>query len=117
MPRFGRTFRTILLICFAVFLLVEPTACGRRRIRPDEEAALRTRLVTLREVIAEYSYDKKKPPQSLKELVRDGYIREIPIDPITRSNRTWRVASDRGITRISSGSDRKSSDGKRYSSW
>ena len=42
-------------------------------------------------MIDEYTYDKKKAPQALEDLVKEGYLRQIPVDPITRSDRTWVV--------------------------
>jgi general secretion pathway protein G len=45
------------------------------------ESVLRQNLFTLRTVIDEYTYDKTKAPQSLDDLVREGYLRQVPIDP------------------------------------
>ena len=36
-------------------------------------------------MIDQYTYDKETPPQSLEELVDEGYLRDIPIDPINEN--------------------------------
>src|ERR1700690_3847787 len=52
-----------------------------------KEARLHQDLTTLNKVIQEYSLDKKHAPQSLDDLIREGYLKFIPND-ITGSN-TW----------------------------
>ena len=47
---------------------------------------LKNNLFTLRTVIDEYTYDKQKAPQTLQDLVTDGYLRQVPMDPMTGSN-------------------------------
>ncbi len=47
-----------------------------------KESVLRNNLFTLRTLIDEYTFDKQKAPQSLEDLVREGYLRQIPMDPI-----------------------------------
>ncbi len=56
-----------------------------------------------------------------------GYLRQIPNDPITNSNRTWRVVMEDAVTSVNqtepgiydvrSGSDKPSLEGTRYSEW
>ena len=48
---------------------------------------LKNNLFTLRTVIDEYTYDKQKAPQTLQDLVSDGYLRQVPMDPITGNRR------------------------------
>jgi general secretion pathway protein G len=85
---------------------------------------LKNHLTTLRVTIDEYIFDKKKTPQRLEDLVQAGYLREVPIDPMTGSSQTWREqarAADgshqRGIIGVHSGSDAKGLDGLPYSEW
>ena len=56
-----------------------------RSIQRSKESVLKNNLFTLRTVIDEYTYDKQKAPQTLDDLVSDGYLRQVPIDPITGS--------------------------------
>jgi general secretion pathway protein G len=44
---------------------------------------LRTDLRIMRDAIDNYTLDKQEPPHSLQDLVDAGYVREIPVDPIT----------------------------------
>ncbi len=54
-----------------------------RSIIRSKESVLKNNLFTLRTVIDEYTYDKQKAPQTLEDLVSDGYLRQVPIDPMT----------------------------------
>ena len=92
-----------------------------------KESVLRNNLFTLRTVIDEYTYDKAKAPQALQDLVTGGYLRQVPIDPMTNSSDTWRLViedmmtatnqSEPGVFDVKSGSDKKALDGTSYSEW
>jgi general secretion pathway protein G len=92
-----------------------------------KESVLRNNLFTLRTVIDEYTYDKGKAPQTLQELVDAGYLRQVPIDPMTGSAESWKVIiedaltsasqTEPGIFDVRSGSDRKSLEGTAYNEW
>ncbi len=96
-------------------------------IRTAKEAALKEDLHVMRTAIDSYTMDKNKAPQSLDDLVQAGYLKAIPIDPMTHSTDTWVTSSDDtysdvdqtepGITDVHSGSDEVGSDGQPYSSW
>ena len=62
-------------------------------VRQAREAVLREDLHVLRAAIDSYTADKQKAPQSLQDLVTDGYIRSIPVDPMTRSAETWETST------------------------
>lgn len=51
--------------------------------RRAQEAVLRTNLNTLRQVVDQYNGDKGFYPSELEVLIDDGYLRDIPYDPIT----------------------------------
>lgn len=92
-----------------------------------KESVLRNNLFTLRSMIDEYTIDKQKAPQSLQDLVSEGYLRQIPQDPITGSDQTWRIImedtsiggnnSPPGIFDVKSGSDKTGLDGTAYADW
>lgn len=96
-------------------------------IKNAKEAALKEDLHVLRDAIDSYTMDKNKAPQSLDDLVQNGYLKEIPQDPFTHSRETWVTASDDtyadldqtepGINNVHSGSEEVGSDGEPYSSW
>jgi len=91
------------------------------------ESVLRNNLFTLRTMIDEFTIDKQKAPESLQSLVSEGYLRQIPQDPITNSDQTWRVimeetpvggaSSSPGVFDVKSGSDKTGLDGTPYSEW
>ena len=88
---------------------------------------LHSNLSAMRSAIDEYSYDKQKAPQTLQDLVSDGYLRDVPRDPITGSNDTWKIimedagqsvnSTEPGIFDVRSGSAKTSLEGTLYSDW
>ncbi len=96
-------------------------------VKAAREAVLKSDLQVIRGAIDSYTMDKAKAPQSLDDLVTSGYLREIPKDPMTRSNETWVPSTesaytdinetDPGMTDVHSGSEETGSDGQPYSSW
>jgi general secretion pathway protein G len=96
-------------------------------IKHAREAVLREDLQTMRMAIDSYTMDKQKAPQSLDDLVQEGYLKVIPEDPMTHAKDTWVTdtsdavysidQTDPGINDVHSGSDESGSDGQPYSSW
>jgi general secretion pathway protein G len=89
-----------------------------------EHAALQQNLLTMRRAIDRYWQDKEKPPQSLQVLVDSGYLREIPADPLTRSNQTWIVERKKdspntpsGIVNVISAAAGADKNGKPYNQY
>ena len=99
----------------------------RNSVQSAKEATLRTDLFRMRDAIDQYYADKAKYPASLDALVSDGYMREIPRDPITQSADTWQTvpaepepgntSTDPGIYNIKSGAQGTGLDGTSYSDW
>jgi general secretion pathway protein G len=48
-----------------------------------KEAVLKEDLYRFRDLIDQYHADKGKYPSSLETLVSDGYLRNMPVDPMT----------------------------------
>jgi general secretion pathway protein G len=96
-------------------------------IKHAKEAVLKEDLHTLRAAIDSYTMDKQKAPQSLDDLIQDGYLKSIPEDPMTKSTTTWVTdtsdsmhsldQTDPGIDDIHSGADDTGSDGQPYNTW
>jgi general secretion pathway protein G len=97
-------------------------------LKSAREAVLREDLHVMRAAIDSFTMDKQKAPQSLDDLIQDGYLRGIPEDPMTHSKDTWVTdTSDTlssvdqtdsgGINDVHSGSQDNGSDGQPYSSW
>ena len=126
--RSGFTLIEMLIVMAIISILVSISVpIYQKSILRTRESVLRNNLFTLRTVIDEYTYDKQKAPQQLQELVSEGYLREVPTDPITGSNSTWRAEmedalrmvnqTEPGIFDVRSGSDKVSLEGSRYSEW
>jgi general secretion pathway protein G len=127
----GRAGFTLLelMIVITIILILLALGVGRyeQSVLRSREAALKQDLFVMRHAIEQYTLDKQSAPQSLDDLVSAGYLREIPVDPMTRQ-KDWRVdyenvllspeQSGTGITDVHSTSDRVSSFEKTpYSSW
>jgi len=84
---------------------------------------LQQNLWTMRRAIDFYRMDKKRRPKSLQDLVDSGYLREIPADPLTRSNKTWTIEREKessvpntppGIVDLRSAASGADTNGKPY---
>ena len=116
----------IVLTVIGILLSVAVPIYQKALVRSNE-TVLRSNLFTIRTMIDEYTYDKQKAPQTLQDLVEAGYLRQIPIDPMTKSADTWKVImedaltstsqSEPGIFDVRSGSDKRSLEGTNYSEW
>ncbi len=126
--RRGFTLIEILIVMTIVSIIVSiAVPLYQKSILRAKESVLKNNLFTLRTVIDEYTFDKKKAPQSLDDLVTEGYLRQIPIDPITGSNQTWVVVmedaltsvdqTEPGIFDVRSGAQGVGLDGTPYAEW
>jgi general secretion pathway protein G len=124
-----------LLVVMTIIGILAAIAVPALRDSPQRarEATLHEDLFTLRSVIDQYHGDKGSYPPDLASLVSAGYIRKIPIDPMTKSADTWVTALEEapaadssgpadtsttpGIVEIHSGSTGKSLDGTLYKDW
>jgi general secretion pathway protein G len=71
----------------------------QKSIVSTKESLLHNQLFTLRTVIDEYTFDKKKAPQSLQDLVSEGYLRAVPIDPMT-GNESWVTVQEDALSMV-----------------
>jgi general secretion pathway protein G len=125
----GFTFvELMVVITIVVILITMAIPIYNKTIIRSKESVLKTNLFTLRTVIDNYTYDKMKAPQALQDLVSEGYLRTLPIDPMTGSNQTWQTVmedaassvdqSTPGIFDVKSGSEKTSPlDGTVYAEW
>jgi len=98
-----------------------------RSVQKAKEAVLKEDLHTLRMAIDSYTVDKEKAPQGLDDLVQAGYLKTLPIDPMTSRNDTWITSmsdtltdineTQGGIDDVHSGSQGLSSEGTTYNTW
>jgi general secretion pathway protein G len=61
----------------------------RNSVTKAKEAVLREDLWILRDSINQHFTDKGHYPADLNGLVEAGYIKAVPVDPITNSADTW----------------------------
>jgi general secretion pathway protein G len=90
-----------------------------------KETLLKHNLQTIRRQIDQFAADKERLPQSLEELVSEGYLKEMPIDPIT-GQADWEVEigedtvsreGGQGIVDVHSRAPGVGTDGKPYSEY
>lgn len=96
-------------------------------VRKAREAVLREDLHTLRSAIDSYTVDKEQAPQSLEDLVQAGYVKSVPVDPITNQKDTWITSqsdtltsineTQGGISDVHSGAQGLATDGSTYNNW
>jgi general secretion pathway protein G len=126
--RFGFTLIELMIVMAVIAVLMAiAVPIYTRSIQRSKESVLKNNLFTLRTVIDEYTYDKQKAPQTLQDLVSDGYLRQVPTDPIAGNNDSWKLIMEDasntvnqtqpGIFDIRSGSDLTSLEGTPYSEW
>ncbi len=117
----------MIVMAIVVTLMAIAVPYYQKTLLRAKESVLHSDLFTMRQMIDEYSFDKQKAPQTLDELVSDGYLREVPKDPITGNNQSWKVImedpsqsvnnTEPGIWDIRSGSDKTSLEGTPYADW
>jgi general secretion pathway protein G len=124
----GYTLIELIIVMAIISILVSiAVPLYQKSLLRTKESLLKNNLFTLRTVIDEYTFDKKKAPQTLDDLVNEGYLRAVPIDPITGNNQSWRLVMEDaismvdqtqpGIFDVRSGADLKSMEGTAYSDW
>ena len=118
-----------MLIVVAIVGLLAGTAVGqyKRAMTKSREALLRENLYIMRSQINSYVAATGEHPFDLQTLVSEGYLRDIPVDPVTRSKDTWitiqalptdeDLGVEPGIEDVQSGADGYGMDGSSYADW
>ena len=112
-----------LIVVLAIVTMLLTLAVPRyfSSVERSKEAVLKQNLVVMREAVQQYYADKGRYPDELDTLVRDRYLRNIPVDPITESASTWAVrpppGSQGGVYDVHSGASGASADGVPYREW
>ena len=126
--RLGFTLVELMIVMAIIAILISiAIPVYNRAITRARESVLKNNLFTMRTVIDEYTYDKGKAPQNIQDLVSDGYLRQIPVDPMTGSSDSWKVIMEDALTAVNqtepgifdvrSGSDKTSLEGTPYAEW
>lgn len=111
------TALVIIILCTVGIL----SCTYRKTVLKAREAALAEDLQHMRAGIQRYTQDQKTPPQELSDLVKTGYLQEIPVDPIT-DHEDWQVKKSlvlgkAGIVAVHSAASQASSTGAPYDEW
>ena len=116
-----------LMIVISIIIILAAVALPQyqKTIMHARETVLRDDLYRMRSLIDQYSADKGKLPGALDDLVTAGYMREIPVDPIT-DQKDWNIVTGddpysseggSGIIDVHSSSGEVSTEGTAYSEW
>lgn len=120
--RWQRAFTLIeMLVVMAIvaFLLTLATPRYFGALDKSKEVVLQENLRTTRILLDKFLADKGRYPRTLDELVESGYLRSLPVDPLTESSQTWLLTESRdrdcpGIRDIHSGATGQSKTGMAY---
>ena len=127
-PQSGFTLVELMVVMSIIgILLMLAVPSYVSAVKHAQESVLREDLHVMRAAIDSYTMDKQKAPQSLDDLVQDGYLKQVPEDPMTHRSDTW-VAdqsqnmysldeTDPGVDDVHSGSDEQGSNGQPYNTW
>jgi len=126
--RNGFTLIEVLIVLTLIVVLASVgLASYTNSVQRAREAVLKEDLFRMNDAIDQFYADKNKYPQSLQDLVSEGYMREVPKDPMTNSAETWTTepapttptdtTAEPGIYRVRSGAEGQSFDGSNYTDW
>jgi general secretion pathway protein G len=121
---YGFTLIELLLVLTLVAMLAGMAIpIVSKSIQRSKGVTLKEDLFILRKTIDDFYADHAQYPQELKQLVDEGYIRSVPIDPLTERYDSWQLeradGDDEadGIFDVRSGYQGQAPDGSRYSDW
>ena len=122
-PSRGFTLVELMVVLAVIALLVSivaPRAIGG--VTRAEEAVLRQDLAVMRDALDKHFTDAGRYPASLQELVGKRYLRNIPVDPLTKSSSTWVVVApadpEKGaVYDVRSGAPGVGTNGQPYGQW
>ena len=120
---------TLIEVLVVVTLVVILASIGMstytNSVHRTREAVLKEDLFRLRDAIDQYYADKGRYPESLETLTEQGYLRRIPVDPMT-GNADWEVVPAEpdpddpdasGIYDVKSSSTATATNGTAYNEW
>ena len=129
--RTGERGFTLIELLVVISLIVLLASIGlvmyQNSVQRGREAVLKEDLFRMRDAIDQHYADKGKYPASLEDLVSAGYLRKVPVDPMTQSTETWQTVPaepdpanltvEPGIYNVRSGAEGQALDGSKFSEW
>jgi general secretion pathway protein G len=115
----------MIVISIIIILAIIVLPQYQKTVLQARESVLKDDLAQMRKLLDQYAADKGQLPQSLEDLATSGYLREVPIDPIT-GERDWNVITGQdansaeggqGVVDVRSSSGDLSTEGTPYSEW
>src|ERR1700683_4699114 len=83
--RRGFTLIEMMIVMAIIVILISiAVPFYQKAITRAKESVLHNNLMAMRNAIDEYSFDKQKAPPTLQDLVKDGYLHDVPKDPIAQ---------------------------------
>ena len=127
-PESGFTLIELIVVVAIIGILVAVAMpVYKDSVNRSREAVLREDLWIMRDAIDQYFTDKGHYPEGLQTLIEDKYIKQLPVDPFTKSADSWvteTAESDEstpdapaGIKNVKSGAAGNGMDGTPYSDW
>ena len=117
----------LIVVSLIVVLATLSLVTYRNSVQRGREAVLKEDLFRIRDAIDQHYADKGKYPENLDALVSAGYLRAIPVDPMTQSATTWEtvqaepdptnLTAEPGVYNVKSGSEGEALDGSKYKEW
>lgn len=125
----GDSGYSLLELMMAMFILIILLSVAlpayQRTVQHAKETVLKENLWQMRRAIDQYTADKGKLPDSLETLKSSGYLRDVPMDPITEKSE-WdeRMGEDnvspdggQGLKDIKSLADGEDSEGIHFADY
>ncbi|HEY0097840.1 MAG TPA: prepilin-type N-terminal cleavage/methylation domain-containing protein [Pyrinomonadaceae bacterium] len=115
----------MIVISIIIILAIIVLPQYQKTVLQARESVLKDDLAQMRKLLDQYAADKGQLPQSLDDLATSGYLREVPIDPIT-GEKDWNVITGQdpnsaeggqGVVDVRSSSGDLSTEGTPYSEW
>ena len=122
----GFTLLELMIVISIIIILASITLPQyQKTIMHTRETVLKDDLRKMRSLLDQFAADKGRLPQSLDEIVSEGYMREVPIDPFT-GQKDWAIQmgddpnslqGEQGMVDVHSSSAEVSTEGTPYSEW
>lgn len=122
----GFTLLELVMVMTIIVILATASVVAYQHLElKARETILKQNLNDMRKVLDQYTADQEALPQSLDDLVSAGYLREVPIDPLT-GEADWAVETGEdplareggeGIVNVRSKAPGAGADGTPYSEY